>query len=287
MESEEAGTKGVPAQVGVVKTLIRRIVPFGLRVELMRLAAMRRWRAESALFVLVKARAESFPFAVAELRSPLRRPGTTNDEKLQLGKETNVVRAAGLIDGIVVPPGAVFSYHHAVGRPTRRRGFVRGAELQDGSLKPGIGGGCCQVSNLLYALALLSGAQIVDRHRHGLDLFPDSGRTIPFGCGATVFFPSRDLRFRNCLEVDLRIGLSIEDGHLVGRVASQTLQDVRFEIFEFESAIRQEGLQWIRENRVGRRRRQGDEVVSEEEVAHNVARCLYDPTETARSASAL
>jgi len=239
------------------------------------------WNLESKQFEHDREFGELYPYLVAEHRSPLRRLGTTYAEELQRGKETNVALAASFIDGILLPPGGVFSYHHAVGFPNRKRGFVMGAELQDGSLKPGIGGGCCQVSNLLYVLALLSGADITERHRHGLDLFPDSGRTVPFGCGATVFFPMRDLRFRNSLDQAIRIGLTIEDGFVVGRVHSAQPIPKRFEIFEMESKMSQEGEVWIRENRVGRRTldSHGDETI--EEVAHNIARCAYDPSKVA------
>ena len=238
---------------------------------------MRKWRGEVASFQHAKSPVDGYPLILAVHRSPLRRAGTTYAEDLQRGKETNVALAAAAIDGTILPPGASFSYHHAVGAPTRKRGFVMGAELQDGELNPGIGGGCCQVSNLLYVLALLAGASVTERHRHGLDLFPDSERTVPFGCGATVFFPMRDLRFRNELDQEMRIGLTITDGHLVGQIQTKNPVARRFEIFEMESEMRQEGGVWIRENRVGRRTLADDGKTTVEEVAHNVARCMYDP----------
>lgn len=264
-----------------VRGWLRQVVPFPFRVAIARARGLRRWRREAGTFCYPRRPADAYPCVVAEHRSPLRRAGTTYDEALQRGKETNVALAAQLIDGLTLAPGAVFSYHHAVGPPTRRRGFVMGAELQDGSLQPGIGGGCCQVSNMLYVLALLSGAEIVERHRHDLDLFPDSGRTIPFGCGATVFFSNRDLRFRNALDQEVRIGLTIDDEHLVGRVLTRDSVPSRFEVFELETRMRKEGEVWIRENRVGRRTWSEGGQVTVEEVAHNVARCLYDPGQSA------
>jgi vancomycin resistance protein VanW len=263
-----------------IRQLAREVVPFSVRVAIVRARSMGSWRREAGQFVHEKSGVDAYPFVLAEHRSPFRRPGTTYAEDLQLGKETNGALAAGLIDGVIIAPLATFSYHHAVGHPSRARGFVKGAELQDGELNPGIGGGCCQVSNLLYILALLSGAKIVERHRHGLDLFPDSERTVPFGCGATVFFPMRDLRFRNELDQSIRIGLTVDDGYLVGRIQTRLPVQGRFEIFEIESEMRQEGEVWMRENRVGRRRSTNDGQTDVEEVAHNVARCVYDPRES-------
>lgn len=260
------------------RSLVRQIVPFPVRLVAVRWMATSRWRRERPSLVLGKTAEEQYLALLAEHSSPLRREGTTYAEALQVAKETNVSLAAGMIDGLILPPGGVFSYHHAVGPPTRKRGFVYGPELRDESLRCGVGGGSCQVSNLLYVLALLSGMQIVERHRHGLDLFPDSGRTVPFGCGATVFFPLSDLRFRNPHDQAVRIGLTIEDQDLVGGITATRPIDKHFEIFEMESDMRHEGNVCIRENKVGRRVIGADgRLEAVEEVAHNVARCLYEP----------
>ena len=266
-----------PTSPSPARTILRKLIPFGIRNLFARAKGMRRFEAEAAEFQFESQLQGAFPNIIATHASPLRREGTTYEPALQQGKETNVALAASRIDGIVVPPGRVFSYHHAVGPPTKARGFVLGSELHDGSLKPGIGGGCCQVSNLLYALALLSGLEIVQRHRHGLDLFPDSGRTMPFGCGATVYFPSMDLRFRNPHPFPVRIGLAIENNDLVGKVSAQVPIAESYEIYEINGVIEKRGNVWMRENRVGRRNIRNGEIVKEEEVAHNVARCAYDP----------
>ena len=113
------------------------------------------------------------PFVITEHQTPLRRSSVVKSEQLQNGKETNVSVAAKRLDGIVIQPGETFSYHRSVGIPNRRKGFVEGLELRSGQEASGIGGGCCSVSNLLYLLAVKSGLEIVERHRHGLDLFPD------------------------------------------------------------------------------------------------------------------
>ncbi len=222
---------------------------------------------------------EDFPFLLAEHLSPLRRPGTTYEESLQIGKENNVNLVSKHIHRILLLPEQTFSYHHIVGEPSKERGFVLGAELHDGALKPGIGGGACQVSNLLYVLALLSGCEIVQRYRHGFDLFPDSERTVPFGCGATVFFPSQDLRFQNKVGHPLLISLTIEDGFLVGRSYTNVKLSKSWHLIERENSIVEEGEKWIRRNIVVRVECREDGSEHEEVVAKNHAVCLYDPTE--------
>lgn len=238
---------------------------------------MNEFRAEAGSFVVKHGDETLYTCAVAEHRSPLRRPGTTYEERLQLGKESNVTLVAKVISGTLLEPGQEFSYHHCVGPPTKKRGFVMGAELHDGRLEGGIGGGACQVSNLLYVLALISGCTITERHRHGFDLFPDSERTVPFGCGATVFFPTTDLRFRNSLDQDLFLSLTIEDGFLVGRTFSQKPVSTRWRLVESEGSIVREADRWIRRNIVVRIASMEGVDAPAETIAENVAVCLYDP----------
>ncbi|HTQ09505.1 MAG TPA: VanW family protein [Fimbriimonadaceae bacterium] len=221
--------------------------------------------------------ADGLDFVLSERRSPLRRAHVA-DERLQAGKEHNVALVAAKIDGIVIEPGKTFSFHHAVGRPSRLRGFWDGLELHSGVPSHGVGGGACQVSNLLYLLAIEAGLDIVERHRHALDLFPDHGRTAPFGCGATVFYNSADLRFANRLDMPVAIRLKIEAGHLAGQIRSESDPGLKVEIYEVGHRFERQGDAWWRENRIRRRFIDAaGNVVSDEEVAHNLGRCLYDP----------
>jgi len=220
---------------------------------------------------------EGFPFVLAEQDSPLRRRHVS-DEELQAGKEHNVAVAASRIDGIVIAPGQVFSFHHAVGRPSRWHGFRIGLELHAGEQSRGLGGGICQVSNLLYLLALKAGLEIVERHRHALDLFPDHGRTVPFGCGATVFYNTSDLRFRNPGPEDVAVYLGVVDGKLVGSIRSRSALSVSVELYEVGHRFERDGEAWWRENHVRRRFIDAaGATVRDEEVAYNRGRCLYDP----------
>jgi vancomycin resistance protein VanW len=219
-----------------------------------------------------------FEHVLAERRSPLRRFRGQMDE-LQLGKEQNVAVAARRLDGLVVEPDRVFSYHYTVGRPMSSRGFRRGLELHDGKPGAGIGGGCCQVSNLIYLLALEGGMQIVERHRHGLDLFPDHRRSVPFGCGATVFYNYRDLRFENPLAAPVMLSLTVEHGQLRGALRTTEPVAWRAEIYEVGHRFFRDGGTWFRENRIRRRFRLPDgAVLHDEEVAHNIARVCYEPS---------
>ncbi|MDF1853435.1 MAG: VanW family protein [Verrucomicrobiales bacterium] len=258
-------------------TSIRAWIPYRIKVALVRVArwlgCARKWSASSKR----RGDAEEYPIVFAEHGTPLRR-GNETDAVLQEGKEKNLAIAASRTNAIVIEPGETFSYHALVGWPTKLRGFRKGLELQNGELGSGIGGGCCALSNLLYLIALQSGMEIAERHRHGLDLFPDHGRTIPFGCGATVFFPYADLKFTNPHSFPVLIETVLRGGRLKGRVRVATNPGFSFEIEERDHRFQKEDSAWFRENRIVRIRRSEDgSILDETEVAHNQGRCLYDP----------
>jgi vancomycin resistance protein VanW len=257
--------------------LLRSLVPYPLRVEVARMRRMPDWILER--FVVAKGRGEEreHPFVLARHRSPLRRAGKV-DEALQAGKERNVALAAARLDRVKVPPFGLFSYHHLVGRPSRWRGFRPGLELRNGTTSSGIGGGCCQISNLVHWLALLAGMKIVERHRHALDLFPDDHRAVPFGSGATVFYNYADLRFENPLDEPVLLRLVIEDrgGALAGELRTTRDPGWRVEVREVDHRFFRDEQGWWRENRLRRRFLLSDgTTLRDEEVAHNLARVLY------------
>lgn len=254
---------------------MRDLVPRELRVEFARLRRVPAWLVEGRRVAKTRG-GNDFAHVLARHSSPLRRAGTTPDPRLQAGKETNVARVASHLDRVVIEPGRVLSYHHLVGRPSRRRGFVPGLELHAGELAEGIGGGACQVANLLYYLALAGGMNVVERHRHTLDLFPDSDRRVPFGCGATVFYNWADLRFANPIDIAVVLRLGIVRGELVGELRAPVDPGFRVEIYEVDHRfVERDGATW-RENRIRRRIRTLDgALLVDHEIAHNVGRVAY------------
>ena len=259
-------------------------LPRALRVELARARRWPRWVAEARRLAPVYG-GDGFGHVIARHTSPLRRPGTTAEPRLQAGKEQNVAVAASRLDRVLLAPGAVLSYHHAIGRPARRLGFVPGLELHGGEMAEGVGGGACQVANLLYYLALIGALTIVERHRHSLDLFPDADRSVPFGCGATVFYNWADLRIANPLDTPVALRLFVESGELVGELRAAEPAAVRAEVYEVDHRFFAERGAWWRENRIRRRivRVRDGALLVDHEVAHNLARCAYEPSAIARA----
>ncbi len=135
-----------------LRTIARLLIPRPLRIELLRLKRLPAWFLESGSVAWTRLSGSErgeFKILLARHASPLKRSDGEVPAALQLGKERNVALASGLIDGLLVRPYETFSYHRAVGRPSRFRGFWPGMELHDGKMAQGIGGGCCQISNML------------------------------------------------------------------------------------------------------------------------------------------
>lgn len=55
-----------------------------------------------------------------------------------------------------------------------------------------------------------------NRYRHSYDVFPDSGRTQPFGSGATCIYPYRDLMIRNDTQTAFRLHVTVGGEFLEG-----------------------------------------------------------------------
>lgn len=257
---------------------LRRVVPRGVRVEWVRLRRAPVWLIEARRMAGRPARPPACRYTLATHRSPLVRPGTEPDAALQAGKAQNIRAVVRALDGAVIAPYQVLSYHHLVGRPGRRKGMAAGMELHDEKPVKGIGGGACKVSNLLYLLALRGGMRIVERHRHALDIFPDQQRTVPFGCGATVYYNRCDLRFENPFDQPVRLDLKIIDGYVTGWLRCAHDPGVRFEIVERDHRFTERDGAWWRENRIVRRVMGPDGALRAEfTVAENRGRTLYTP----------
>lgn len=244
--------------------------------------AVRRLRREAQWRTFRRLRTgpvQGCPHQVATHATPLFRELAGLDPDLQRGKVTNLRLAADRIDALVLPPGGRFSFWRHVGRPAARRGFVPGLVLDHGRLTAGTGGGMCQLTNLLYWLTLHTPLTVVERWRHSYDVFPDAGRTQPFGSGATCAWPSLDLQVRNDTTTTFRLSVQVTDTELRGAWSSSEPVLTRYEIYEAHHRITNDapGV-FTRRNVVRRRTLDGaGEVVDDELVAANQGLLMYAP----------
>lgn len=201
------------------------------------------------------------------------------DMYLQYNKITNLKLAVEKLDGVVIKPGETFSIWRLVGRPCKAKGYKEGMMIHNGRVSTGIGGGLCQLGNLLYWMALHTDLTIKERWRHSFDVFPDAGRTIPFACGATLAYNYIDLQLENKTDHTFQIKLWVDDENLNGRILSDIPLYSKYDVYETDHRFEQ---QWwggyTRHNCIWKRTTNlatGEE--STELVTENNAIVMYTP----------
>ncbi|MBU2566596.1 VanW family protein, partial [Patescibacteria group bacterium] len=136
------------------------------------------------------------------------------------------------------------------------------------------------LSNLIYWVTLHTPLTVIERWRHGYDVFPDIKRKQPFGSGATCAYPNIDLQIKNDTKQKFQLKLKITDDHLVGKWLSDEDIDVEYIIFEKDHEIKHELFgAYSRNNKIYRKvidKKTGAET-SEELIAENNALMMYSP----------
>jgi vancomycin resistance protein VanW len=199
---------------------------------------------------------------------------------LQHNKVDSLKIAASCIDGIVLKPGETFSFWRLVGKPSARRGFKIGMVLHNGTVAQGMGGGLCQMTNLIYWMALHTELSITERWRHGFDVFPDEGRSQPFASGATCSYNYIDLQITNNTGDIYQLRARVEGYYLRGEWLADANPHYTYKIVERDHAIRTEWWgAYSRHNalyRVKHDRETGTEL-GEEFITENHAIMMYQP----------
>lgn len=219
------------------------------------------------------------PYRVKKHQSVLIKKLGDSDLQLQYNKVRNLQLAMARITGLLIRPGETFSFCRRVGLPTRRAGYLPGMELSFGVARAGIGGGICQISNLLYWLVLHSPLTVVERHHHSFDPFPDDGRVLPFASGATVFYNYRDLQFRNDTPHTFQINLWLSAKCLEGELRVDTLLPHSYHVYEREHAFLKQGDKFFRRNELWRDviDKRASRVLRSEPIVKNFAEVKYVP----------
>jgi len=137
----------------------------------------RKWNWAFSKETYSKHKSESdYDFSVYKHRSLILRPLKDVDMYLQENKRTNLEIAIQHINHIEIKPNECFSLWKLVGRPTKRKGYLEGLVLKSGKIDRDIGGGLCQLGNLLFWIFAHSPLSVKERYRHGFDVFPDVKR---------------------------------------------------------------------------------------------------------------
>lgn len=219
------------------------------------------------------------PVVVARHQSLLVRRLGNSDPVLQKNKIKNLSLAIEQINGVIIRPGEVFSFWKLIGKPSYRRGFIDGMLLSDGQVSKGVGGGLCQLSNFLTWIFLHADFQLVERYHHSVDAFPDSGRVLPFGSGATVCYNFFDLKAKNIGSEPLQLKLWLTDKHLKGQLLAGSKPTGKFHLFERNHLFVLYQGHYYRYNQIFRTLEKDGKIFSEEKVFTNFAPVVYDINE--------
>ncbi len=224
--------------------------------------------------------AEPLPAVVKRHQSVIRRKLANVDPQLQDNKAVNLSLAAARINGILIRPGETFSFWQLVGMTSARRGYKAGLTIRNGKPHHGIGGGMCQMSNLIHWLVLHSPLEIVEHHHHDrFDLFPDCGRQVPFGTGTSVSHNYLDYRFRNNTQQSFQLLLWCDEEHLHGELRAETELPQEYRIHGEDEHFCEEGGHWFRNNKIYRSRidrKTGQPAGGPELLKVNHAKVMYD-----------
>ena len=105
---------------------------------------------------------------------------------------SNVKKACGLLDGLVLIPGQTLSFNDTLGERTEANGWKPATAYANGEVRQEYGGGICQVSSTLYNAVLYANLEIVERACHQFQV-----GYLPWGMDATIYWGSLDYKFRD------------------------------------------------------------------------------------------
>jgi len=183
-------------------------------------------------------------------KSLILRPLKNVDMYLQHNKRTNLELAIDKLNNVVLNPNEVFSFWKLVGRPTKYKGYLEGLVLNQGKIDKSIGGGLCQLGNLLFWIVAHSPLDVTERYRHSFDVFPD--------------------RFQ--------IKLWLDEKYLYGSLVSEKEINSSFQIIEKNHRITPES--WgghTRHNQIFKQEIVEEEIIEENLLVENHAIMMYNP----------
>lgn len=202
------------------------------------------------------------------------------DMDLQLNKKVNLALAAAKLSGVLIYPGEMFSFWGLVGNPTAKEGYLEGLTIQGGKTCSAVGGGLCQLANLVHWMVLHSPLTVTELHHHTDALFPDSNRRVPFGTGTSVFYNALDYRFLNETGDTYQLRVWLDGGDLCGELncSEELLYYYRIEERGHHYALEEDS--YYRNSEIWRLKisRATNGMLEETLIFTNHSKVLYDPS---------
>ena len=164
------------------------------------------------------------------------------DMQLQYNKATNLKIAGKKIDGIV------------------------------------IGGGLCQLGNLIHYLVLHTDLEVIEKHHHSDALFPDEKRRVPFGTGTSIAYKKLDYKFKNTLDCPVQLRIWQDDKMIYGEIRGTKPISYKYRLVEEDSHFAMEDGIFYRNSKVYRIKtdKETGKDIKKELILDNHSRVMYD-----------
>ncbi len=231
--------------------------------------------------VFAKSKEEQLlPHVIISHSSHVIKQGKGIDPILQQNKRTNIILACKELNGLMIHPGEVFSFWKTVGNTTKRKGYLDGRVLEGNKIKPGIGGGLCNLGHTVNWLTQHSPMEVIEFHKHSDALAPDGEIRIPFSSGTSVNYNNQDFRFRNNTDQDIQLIIWCDEQELHGELRSRAPFPWRYEIVE-------ENLHYIKEKETLYRisqiykitiEKETERVINKQLIVDNRSEIMFDYT---------
>ena len=220
---------------------------------------------------------DALPHILMGHRSVILRELLGVDMQLQRNKAINLSIAGDKINGIIIHPGETFSFWRTIGAPSARQGYLEGLVISKGKVASDIGGGLCQLANLIHWLVLHSPLTVAEIYHHTDALFPDSNRRVPFGTGTGVFYKNIDYRFKNNTDYDVQLLIWQQNGDLCGELRTDGIFPEKYKLVEENHHYRKEGEDFYRNSQVYRLVMDKErKVIRKELILNNHSKVMYD-----------
>ena len=148
----------------------------------------------------------------------------------------NTVTAARDLNGIILPPGGIFSFNARVGARDTGKGYTPAPIIDSsGQLQDSPGGGICQLASTIYNAGLMAGLEVVERHPHSRTV-----GHVPHGRDATISSWRKDLKLRNPHPSPLKLRIETSDLRLSASFRGTSPPPFAVEIITEKSRIEPE-----------------------------------------------
>jgi vancomycin resistance protein VanW len=173
----------------------------------------------------------------------------------------------------------MFSFWELVWKPTYKKWYLDGILINHGWVATWVGWWLCQLSNLLYWMFLHLDVEIIERHRHSYDIFPDSWRVLPFASWATVFFNYVDLKVKNTLDYPIQIKLWTDEKYVKWQILSDKPREFKFHVYEKFHTFVKSQWKYFRYNQIFRTKKKNWEIISDDLILENFSPVKYEVDE--------